>query len=743
MTKPVINGFTELAELLVHQYERYLPTAFDESLSLLQKVNKIINYLNETGVLVNDIVAQWNTVFEWVMGDGLKSEVDLKLDEMFANGDFNEIINETLFNDLELRLDALEANLNYRTSSALYADEHGLIGNGVTDDTLKFKDLITKAQTEKKKVVLSPGKKYLISSQILITKDVEIVGNAINKPIIYVATQDFDPIKAEGAFVTETSLTANATVNTKHISVGNAAGIVPGMLLEIISSLPWYHDPRTESSDARKAELHRVDEVSGNLIHLTDPLMDGYDLSKETVAIKAYSPINVHVENVKILMTRGPEPNDNYRKTGIQLRYTIDSMLKNVDVENATNAGISLYHSYRPTVDGGRTVSANNYFSGYGLQTYGTTHAVIKNRYTLNSRRAVDISGGNIPSHYSVVEGCTVFANGLNSLLDRYGYNDNHTAGTYAGGIGTHGPADHTIIRNNYLGYLHTGIIVRGRNTIVEDNYFVGDFYTNCIDVSYALNIHVKGNIMYDGFTGNKETLISDGGANYNTRKPDHFIRFQYTSLENGSNGSYVEISDNFVMVENTFIVLYAPDTITSIGNQNNMIIKNNYVNFTPQYTSGDCSFIRKDAPGVGTILLSESVFINNIIKRTDGVGTFKYFNGVDIRHGSQIEGPKSYSFYMSTDTADYVWMGGELSPYCVVLVTCAGATGMIRLSRGVAGGTSFGTLVNVEGAGVALTGTTGTAGKLSVSFTSDGKIHIENRLGSTQRIGLTVMNWF
>jgi hypothetical protein len=84
MTKPMINSFNAIAPLLIQQYTRYLPTAFDESLSLLQKVNKIIKKLDELGLATNDVVTQWNTVMEWVMGDGLTESVSAKLDAMVA-----------------------------------------------------------------------------------------------------------------------------------------------------------------------------------------------------------------------------------------------------------------------------------------------------------------------------------------------------------------------------------------------------------------------------------------------------------------------------------------------------------------------------------------------------------------------------------------------------------------------------------------------------------------------------------
>lgn len=625
----------------------------------------------------------------------------------------------------------------------LSVSQFGAVGDGVTDDTQAVKDAIVAGAAQKLPVYFDSGKAYLITSQIQIMAQSTLIGHPSHRPIIRVKSQTFDPIRVEGSSVGSTTLTSNATVNTKWIDVADASLIKPSQLLEIVSSLSWYHDPREDSSDCRKAELHRVDEIIGNRVYLTDPLMDGYDLSKETVAINFYTPIRFHMEDIEIVMDRGAEPNDNIRRTGIQLRYTIDSTLKNVYVTNAVNCGISLYHSYRPTVDGGRTTGANNYFAGYGVQTYGTTHAVIKNRHSRNCRRSVDISGGTIPSHYSIIEGCSAFGNGLNSLLNRYTYNDDHTAGTYAGGFGTHGGADHTIIRNNYMGFLHAGIIDRSRNTIVENNYFVGDFYTCCIDVSFGTNGTIRGNQVYDGFTGYKERLISDGGANYNTRKAPIFIRYQSTAVDTGASGGFFRVEDNMAMVSESFIELYASNDVTTVNGINNFIVKGNHVIFTPQYTSGHCAFIKKTMNGVPfNIIMSESTFKDNTFKRSDGVGNMYYFDGVDPRNRAQIDSPKTYSFYMPDDTAEYVHVGGNQSLYMVVMVTCSGGGAILRLSKNITGEVVMGYNNNCAGQGVALTGTTGVDGKLSLAYTDDGKLYVENRLGSTQRIAVTVLNY-
>jgi hypothetical protein len=98
---------------LIQQYERYLPTAFDEGLSILQKVNKIIKKLDEIGLATNDIVTQWNTVMEWVMGDGLNESVTAKLDAMVADGTFDDIINGSIFQGFTTRLDDLAVNVKF------------------------------------------------------------------------------------------------------------------------------------------------------------------------------------------------------------------------------------------------------------------------------------------------------------------------------------------------------------------------------------------------------------------------------------------------------------------------------------------------------------------------------------------------------------------------------------------------------------------------------------------------------
>lgn len=101
MTKPALKTFSTFAPVFVQTYERYLPTAFDESMTLLEKVNKIIQYMNIVTDSVNSVIPQWNEVMDWVMNDGLSEMIIQRLDQMVEDGTLAELINEELLGNLK------------------------------------------------------------------------------------------------------------------------------------------------------------------------------------------------------------------------------------------------------------------------------------------------------------------------------------------------------------------------------------------------------------------------------------------------------------------------------------------------------------------------------------------------------------------------------------------------------------------------------------------------------------------
>lgn len=593
-------------------------------------------------------------------------------------------------------------------------------------------------------LILEPGKSYQLDGTLTFTKSISIIGNSQFRPKIYSSSQNFTGMSGGGSLKGTTTLATSATINTNYIDVASTSGMAVGNLIELVSSKSWYHDPRADSTDARKAEIHRIQSITGNRVYLTDALFDGYVTSSETVTVNFYTPIRVAMRDVEVQLTQYAGATDSIRKVGIELDYTIDTLLENVHVTGAQNAGVTIKHSYRPVVNGGKTTGANNYFSGYGVQIVGCTHARVRNRFVTESRRGVDVSGFTVPSHHTIVEDCTVVGGGYNSMGDKYGFLDNHGTGAYCGGIGTHGPADHTIIRNNTFQYLHTAIIDRSRNTVAEENYFIGDFAKPVIDASFGENNMYLNNRCVDNTVGLKEKTISDGGANINTRRPEVFIRLAATATANGSSGGFTHIEGNFAMVQDTFIEFYGEAADAVVPTLKNYTVKDNTVYFAPYGSTDPAYFISNTTVNNASILMSGSTFMGNSWKRTSGSGPVYMFNKVDPRQASQVDGPKAFSFYMTDDTVSSVLLGNSNLFYARMIVdaggSSGGAYGCVRVGQGYSTTNDIGTSNNIGGVASVPTGTTGTDGKLNLAV-QDGILYVENRLGSTQRVMVTVMN--
>lgn len=167
MVKPLITSFSTIAPLIVHKYERYLPTAFDESLTLLEKVNKVIQYCNNIGIIVDGIVEQWNEVMEWVMADGLTAAVNVRLDEMVLDGTFDTIINQNIFGELNTKTN--------RISITEYSSLKVLV-NGEDDWFPAIDKAISDAQLKGVTEVFIPKGVFTYRNTINVPKGIDLVG---------------------------------------------------------------------------------------------------------------------------------------------------------------------------------------------------------------------------------------------------------------------------------------------------------------------------------------------------------------------------------------------------------------------------------------------------------------------------------------------------------------------------------------------------------------------------------------
>jgi hypothetical protein len=74
-----MSNFKDATPIEPHLYKRYLPTAFDDSLTLLEKVNRILQFLEVVG---------------WNLSDGLSQEVLDQLEKWRLDGTLENIMND-------------------------------------------------------------------------------------------------------------------------------------------------------------------------------------------------------------------------------------------------------------------------------------------------------------------------------------------------------------------------------------------------------------------------------------------------------------------------------------------------------------------------------------------------------------------------------------------------------------------------------------------------------------------------
>lgn len=104
MGKPSFKDLPLIDYRTLEGYERYLPTAFDDTLSMLEKINKVIHELNKIGFVVNDFIEMWNALVEWITGEGMEQIIEDKLIEWKNDGTLDKIINQTIFGEIQAKL---------------------------------------------------------------------------------------------------------------------------------------------------------------------------------------------------------------------------------------------------------------------------------------------------------------------------------------------------------------------------------------------------------------------------------------------------------------------------------------------------------------------------------------------------------------------------------------------------------------------------------------------------------------
>lgn len=166
MSAPQLPQIQRLRTLTQQMYRRYLPSGYDSSMSIYEQLTIILEYLEEIGVVQNELVRQWEEVVKYVFTKGLDEAVSKKIEEMLNDGRLEQIINVTIFKDLNYKTDALYINVKYPPMPLV-----GLKLDG-TDEAQAFQNMIDSPEV-KGKVLVIPEDLCLGKSVIL--KDVSLL----------------------------------------------------------------------------------------------------------------------------------------------------------------------------------------------------------------------------------------------------------------------------------------------------------------------------------------------------------------------------------------------------------------------------------------------------------------------------------------------------------------------------------------------------------------------------------------
>lgn len=133
----------------------------------------ITELLCEFFTKINSCIKSCNDTFDmvkWLVDEGIKIEVAKKLQMWLEDGTLGNLINETLFKELNEKING-KVDIIKMPSKCI--EDFGAVGDGITDDTQSF----IKALKSSKSVYLISDKKYVISEKIIMDNYTMIEGH--------------------------------------------------------------------------------------------------------------------------------------------------------------------------------------------------------------------------------------------------------------------------------------------------------------------------------------------------------------------------------------------------------------------------------------------------------------------------------------------------------------------------------------------------------------------------------------
>jgi hypothetical protein len=569
MTKPLITGVNTLAPMFIQKYERYLPTAFDESPSLLQKVNKVIVYLNQIGEITNDVVEQWNTVMQWIVDGGITDTINDKIDALILSGELDQMLLNAItdVNDLVAALQAVDVEHDGKITAvsnavkkiALDVNDFGADPTGATFSDTAFKNAITEASS--KGVPLMYSGTFKFQGEIKIPSNLELYGSygsildgsALPQGTTYGISRLFSILGDKGV---GTPLSVNLSQFARTVVVGDGTLFVPGDLVYIESTDKY---DSSSNSTINKADVLKVKSVSGNTLTLDGSTFFDYTTSTTRV-YKVTTVKNVRFHNVNIVMGGVGKAH-----TGIRIEYAENIVFENSSIKNAEDTGIQMERSYDIKINHNHIsgcTSPSGYTSGYGVSVSSACRSVlVKDNIFRNNRHSV--TGGGTAGGFTTIESNFCYGDSDNSL-------------------DCHEPVFYWSFKNNKINGSLGGIIARGQHITIEGNEVVdvsqNGIYVRAfsLTIDKALDYVISNNkvhgalngITIDGAQGLVKNAVVSNNSIHKASGEGLFI----------ANAESVTISNNTVYDTNRCARITNIDNVSLNGNTFDKLISNNTI---------------------------------------------------------------------------------------------------------------------------------------------------------------------
>ena len=627
-----------LRELFLHQYERYLPTAFDESMSLLEKMNKLIESQNQLIEAMNvhtehtseqierafDIVDTnldiqlknfrdelqeqkqlYEEIRDKIHSDLLPDSVNQKLEEWFLSGRIENMINNDVFNEYLARIEDVEnrvenkellQEVNIKDYAELVKD-----GNWYNAIMQALEDAYT---------VYFPIGEYTTYSIVTSLSNREIKGSGTGTRFNFVRDYDgnshFHGFQIYGNTEPIKRITESVEPHTNVVTLENADGLEVGDNVVIKSQRnalsyadtgdEWFLGTATGSQKVPFGEYNEVTSIDGNNVTLKKGLIYPSYMSHngdEKDSAQDFSTIE-KVNFVENFVLRDFKVTDMYSGTAIRATTCKNMVIDNVHFDHSNytvhSSGIvEINHSFlcearncsyytRPEVETERIYDMN-VFKIANSQECGFVNCKSE-----NASQTADLTyySGGVPCTACYITNCNF-------------------VGSTKSGITTHGGNYMTRITDNTITGVPQGIAQRGRGGLISNNTIIG---TSKQDEGGSLNCGVS---LYEG--GCVDNVVSNNtirnynvGIGHTDRSPENTrLRFAGTLI----NGNNISNCNKGIYINK----YYMSSNIAPLG----IIISNNQIRLHNTNKSSAVYGIRLDRGSNGALIS------NNLIKGIEG----------------------------------------------------------------------------------------------------------------------------